>query len=148
MKKQIAVVAALLTAFTFTAFAQRHRIPTRAESSFYRLFPNATDASFKIVEEETVVAFVYNGKHSLIVYQNDGSVVGQGSYLDVNAIPTRLNGNLQRRFRKFDVLLLLQFSPANEETYYYVSLLTDKSQVIAKVYNNGYVEVCKREDRF
>jgi len=146
MKKIIAVLSILGVVFSKNLSAGE--IPTiskEVRQVFSANFPRAENASFGVYGEAILVTYFENCKHNLALYREDGELIGTGSYIGKEEIPSRHLRTLQRKFGAFEIMGALEFSTV-DQSYYGLQLATGRGNVLVRVYENR-LEIVKKEQR-
>ena len=148
MKKIIAILLVSGTLFSSTATASpKEDNPEKVSKSFYQHFPAARDVRFETSFGLIVVTFSDNDKNCMAVFNQDGSMAGNGYYVNPKEVPFKINNLLRQKFGEFDTETALQYFPENDQSYYCAALLSGKKRILVKVYDSGYIEVYKKENR-
>ena len=146
MKRIIAVLSILGVVFSKNLSAGR--IPTTSKEVrqvFSANFPRAENASFEVYGETVLVTYFENCNHNLALYKDDGELIGTGSYISKEEVPSRHIRSLQKKFGTFEIKGALEFSTI-DQSYYGLQLATEKGNVLVRVYENR-LEIVKNEQR-
>lgn len=148
MKKIIAMLLVSTALFSNTVSAKSiEENPEKVSKSFYHHFPAARDVRFETSFGLIVVTFTDNLKHCMAVYNQDGSMAGNGYYVSPGEFPFKINNLLHEKFGEFETETALQYFPESDQSYYCAALLAGKKRIWVKVYDSGYIEVYKKENR-
>ena len=146
MKRIIVVLSMLGVVFSKDLSAgETPVISKEIRQVFSSNFPRAENASFEVYGEAILVTYFENCKHNLALYKEDGELIGTGSYISKEEIPSRHLRTLQKKFGVFEIMGALEFSTI-DQSYYGLQLATEKGNVLVRVYEN-HLDIVKNEQR-
>lgn len=147
MKKIITVLLMLLLVFSYDLSAgENPAVSNEVKHSFNLNFPRAKNGSFQVYGDAILVSYFESCRYNIALYKENGELIGTGSYINEEEIPSKHIRSLQKRFGAFEIVAALEFS-TNDQSYYGLHIATEKENVLLKVSDSSYMEIVKRERR-
>ena len=139
------LLAALLITATFAtaAFAGPADVNAKALSNLRYEFKYAKDVKWTVTPEFTHANFTINGENMEVAYTNDGDLIGISRLINTDELPARAQKKIANDYAGFTTSEAIEYSNAENETSFFVSLVKDDKKIILQVESNGGVSVFK-----
>lgn len=145
--KRVLLTIMLAVATGITAFAGPSSSSDRAQSHFTANFGKASNVSWKRDSQYDKVSFVSNGEAMQAFYNSDGDLIGTSKRYDFDKLPKRAINTITTEYTypSFQLKECINFTTADGDSKYYVSLKTDKGLVALEIGTDGTVGLFMNE---
>lgn len=143
MKKFI-IAAAMFIALTTSAFAATTAVNNKALAHFAKEFKNASNIQWSSTDVFTKASFNWNKQALEVFYNDEGEYVGTSRTVTLEALPLEALKVINNKYQDFKTTEAIEFSNAEGETNFYVSLENAAHKVALKISPYGDVSVFKK----
>lgn len=141
-KKLLAAV--LITAtFATAAFAGPEDVSAKALSNLRYEFKYAKDVKWTVTPEFTHANFTINDEKMEVAYTNDGDLIGISRLINTDELPQKAQKKIAKDYDGYTTTEAIEYTSAENETSYFVSLVKDDNKVILQVETSGVISVFK-----
>lgn len=141
--KRILTAALFVAATAFSASA-KDDINARAIASFNQAFKDAKNVVWTETANTTQVAFDWNNQHIKVFYNADGEQSAILKTVSIEQMPTMVQLKVQNYAKDYIVTDAMELNSTNDGLSYYVSLKSDKRDMIVKLNSSGDASVIKK----
>jgi hypothetical protein len=141
--KKLFILALIAIATGTSAFAGPSAISTKVSDHFAASFSKAKNVSWKSSDRFDKVSFVLNNEKVDAFYGTDGELIGTSKALSFEKLPKAALETITTKYTypEFQLKDCLEFTNANNEKNYYVSLDKTNETVVLEITKAGVVSV-------
>ncbi len=141
--KQVLLTIMLAVATGITAFAGSSSSNDRAQNHFTANFGKAANVSWKRDSQYDKVSFTSGGELMQAFYSADGDLIGTSKRFDFDKLPKRAINTITTEYTypSFQLKECINFTTAEGDSKYYVSLQTANGLVALEISTTGSVSL-------
>ena len=141
--KKLFISALLAVTVALNSFAaEGTKVNYSVRSSFESQFSNASDVKWTSGENYTKATFVLNNVRTEALYSADGEFIGTNQAVAPEELPVNAKRAFAKKYAGYTVTEAVRFEGAQENAYYIVAE-NEKSSVIVKADDNGFISQVK-----
>jgi hypothetical protein len=144
--KKLFVTVAVAVMMGLTSFAADiTKVSQRVLAAFEKEFSTATNVSWEALKGEDIyhASFVYGAEVMEAYYSGEGEMIAVARHLSKERLPLLVSKSIKDNFGKYTFKSASEYMSA-DSTSYIVTLESEKSTIVARVYNSGMAEVMKK----
>lgn len=144
--KKIFALALIALATTTTAFADPNSVSTKVLSHVATSFKQATNISWVANDRFDKISFTLNNEKVDAFYNTYGELIGTSKTMAFDKLPKAAIETITTKytFPKFQLKDCIQFTGADNEANYYVSMDADYETLVLEISKNGSVKIFNR----
>ena len=135
MKKLLLMIAVFI-AVTVSAANEEPAVSEKALETFHQVFAEASDVSWKTVDQQNEASFKMNRIQMRAVINDNGKLVSLLRYYQVENLPVNIRYAVKKAFKNKEIVGVTEYTKNNEVSYYLI-LRDDKKIFNVAVDSNG-----------
>ncbi|MBY0346663.1 MAG: hypothetical protein K2W79_00255 [Hydrotalea flava] len=146
MKKIISLALITVSIAATAATDPASKVSFTVLNHFTDKFLKAENVDWKVTDQFVKASFILNGKEMNAFYDNYGELTAVTAKLQFDKLPQRaiMAIGLKYPFPLYKLTDCIEMQTPNGKTNYYVSLLTDRENIVLEISPNGNVSEFKR----
>ncbi|HEX7756255.1 MAG TPA: hypothetical protein VF421_12970 [Niabella sp.] len=135
MKKLLLMIAVFI-AVTVSAANEEPAVSEKALETFHQVFAEASDVSWKTVDQQNEASFKMNRIQMRAVINDNGKLVSLLRYYQEENLPVNIRYAVKKAFKNKEIVGVTEYTKNNEVSYYLI-LRDDKKIFNVAVDSNG-----------